>query len=122
MSSTNLPSGIKHTHARAGAKDYFILQEIDVALDEGEFSERKAISLRWVARNRWRIERGTGIIIDKFDLGWAASELMPTVQRATLGFDGDASVPDTETVADPDRPFPSIEGMFFPLEDELPPV
>lgn len=67
------------------------------------------------------IERTINAIIDQLDLGWIASDLMPTIPRETLGFDGDASATETNPIDDPDGPFPRAEGLFFPSEAELPP-
>lgn len=48
-------------------------------------------------------------LIDKFDLPYTANELMPTVPRDTLGFDGNAR--ESDELANPDEPF--SEGVLL---------
>lgn len=55
-------------------------------------------------------------VLDLLPVGWAVSDLLPTIPRETLGF-----YPDGTPIEDPDAPFGSAAGLLFPLSGQIEP-
>lgn len=55
-------------------------------------------------------------VLDLLPVGWAVSDLLPTIPRETLGF-----YPDGTPIDDPDEPFGSATGLLFPTSGQIEP-
>ncbi|THE63775.1 hypothetical protein D8Y22_15650 [Salinadaptatus halalkaliphilus] len=96
-----------HMRASAGATPYNIapLTQFQAMLRTGPDADL------W-NQYRERIEE----TLEALEIGWSASELLPTTPRVTVGFDADG-----EPIDDPDAPFPPAEALIVPVADTLPP-